>query len=164
MARCIIVGVLVTYLVGVLQATLSTRFAVVGVSPDLPLVWGLCVGLLGGPRAGALAGFGAGLIEGALRQAEIGALSLSRGLGGLGAGLLATKMFRENWLMPVVCAVLMTLVSEAVLAVASRAGGWHLAGRIAGVRVVYHSLLTPVAVALADRACKSILGRRAEAA
>jgi rod shape-determining protein MreD len=163
MARCIILGAMLTYLVAVLQATLSGRLAVFGVSPDLPFVWSVSVGLLAGPQAGLLAGFGSGVVEGALRQAGIGALAIGRGASGLVAGVLATKMFRDNPLVPAACAAVLTLLNELVFVTLSHAQGWHQAGRVLGVRVVCHSVLTPICAILLRHACKLLTRRRAEA-
>ena len=162
MARCIIAGVFVTYVLAVFQTALGERLSVWGVSPDLLFVWSVCVGLLGGPRAGTVTGFGAGLIEGGLQQAWIGPLAISKSLSGFGAGLLATKMFKENWLVPIVCAALLTLVNEAMFLVLSQGAGWQYVGRLVGVRVVYHALLAPIGFALVSAARRSLVGQRVE--
>jgi rod shape-determining protein MreD len=164
MARVVVAGVIVTYVLAVLQATLGGRMAIHGVAPDLLFLWTICVGLLSGGPAGALVGFGAGLMEGSLQHQWVGAYGISKTLSGLGAGLLATKMFKENWVVPLVCAVLLTVVNEVVFLVFSGAGGWEQASRIIGVRVVYHGALAPVAFALVRRGRRALLGRPEEAA
>ncbi|HUU54311.1 MAG TPA: LytS/YhcK type 5TM receptor domain-containing protein [Armatimonadota bacterium] len=163
MARCIIAGVMVTYLLAVFQATLGARLAVAGVAPDLLFVWTICLGLLTGPRVGALVGFGAGVLEGSLRQALIAALGISKGFSGFAAGLLATKMFRENWLVPALSAGLLTLLNEIVFLLASRHDAWTHVGRLIGGRALYHAVLTPIAFALIIRARQALLGQQAEA-
>jgi rod shape-determining protein MreD len=163
MARCIIAGVLVTYLLAVFQATLGARLALWGVAPDLLFVWTVCVGLLGGSRAGTAAGFGAGLLEGALQQSGIASLAISKGLSGLAAGLLAARMFRENWLVPVVCAAGLTVLDEAVFLGLSRHAAWDQAGRTIGLRMAYHAVLSPFVFALLVRARRAMVGHRGEA-
>ena len=162
MARCVIAGVAVTYLLAVFQATVGARLAVGGVSPDLLFVWSVCLGLLSGPRIGALAGFGSGFFEGALQQAMIGALAVSKAVSGCAAGLLAGRMFRENWLVPALSAGLLTLVNEVLVLLLSASGhGGNLARIILG-RAVYHALLAPPALAVIVRARQAMTGQRAE--
>lgn len=163
MARCIIVGAIVTYLLALLQATLGGRLAIAGVPPDLALVWVITVGLLDGPIAGAGVGFAVGLLQGALQQSWIGPFGISKMVSGWGSGLVAAKMFRENWLVPMICGILVTLLNEALFLLLSRAGSWSQAGRVIGVRVVYHALLCPIALLLAMRGRRALMGRRREA-
>ncbi len=162
MARCVIAGVIVTYVLAVFQATLGSRLAIAGVSPDLLFLWTVCLGLLNGPRVGALVGFASGALEGSLRQALIAALGISRGFSGWAAGLLATKMFRENWLVQAISAALLTLVNEALFLLVSHQDTWTHAGRLIGGRMVYHAVLAPIVFALIARAREALVGQRAE--
>jgi len=164
MARRVIAGVLATFLLAVLQTTLGSRLAVGGVSPDLLFVWTLCIGLLSGGKMGALVGFSCGLLEGCLEQRLIQALAISKLLSGYGAGLLATKMFKENWLVPVVAAALLTVLNEGVRLLLSPSPGWLQADRVLGTKIVYHALLSPFAYALVSRARRRLTTRRAKAA
>jgi rod shape-determining protein MreD len=163
MARCIAATAVVTYLLAVFQATLGARLAIAGVAPDLLFVWTICVGLAGGPRAGAYTGFGAGLLEGALRQALIGALAISRGVTGLAAGLLAGKLFRDDWLVSVLAAVTLTIVSETIQGLLAGPSSWGQAFRLVGGRAIYHAVLTPLALILVSRGGQAMAGPRAEA-
>lgn len=163
MARCVIAGITVTYLLAVFQATLGSRLAVAGISPDLLFLWTLCLGLLSGPRVGAIVGFASGALEGSLRQHLIAALGMSKGLSGFAAGLLATKMFRENWLVQAISAALVTLLNETVFLLISRQGAWSDAGRLIVGRMIYHALLAPFAFALIARTRDAFLGQRSEA-
>jgi rod shape-determining protein MreD len=163
MARWIIAAVLVTFVIAVFQASLGGELAVWGVAPDLLLVWTICTGLLSGRHAGAAAGFGSGAIEGALQQSSIGALAISKAISGLLAGLLAAKMFKENWLVPAICAAVLTVSNEVVFVLLSGPGDWTRGGRVVAVRVVYHAVLAPIAFAATVRAWRAILGWRAEA-
>jgi rod shape-determining protein MreD len=163
MTRCIILGALATYLVAVLQATLSARFAVLGVPPDLPFLWSVALGILGGPHAGLLAGFGSGVIEGALRQTDIGALAIGRGASGFAAGLIAARMFRENPMVPAIVAAALTLLNEFALAILSHTHNWQHAGRVLGVRIMCHAVLAPVSVIVLGRLSRLLVRRRIEA-
>ena len=164
MTRCIISGVVVTYLLAVVQTALGGRLAVRGVPPDLLFVWTVVIGLLSGRTAGALAGFGSGLLEGALTQAWIGALAISKTMTGFLAGVLATKLFRENWAVPSLSAVVLTIANEAIFLLVAWQDDWARAGRVVAVRVVYHAALAPVFFAVALRARRALVGRREELA
>ncbi len=162
MARCIIAGAVVTYALAIFQNTLGGFIAIWGVAPDLLLVWTICMGLLSGRHVGALVGFGSGLMEGGLQQTAIGALAISKTVSGFGAGVLTGKMFRENWLVPIVSAGVLTAINEAIFLVLYRAADWSQAGRIVGLRMAYHAVLTPVVFAIAGRARRGLLGRPEE--
>ena len=163
MARCVVAGIIITYLLAVFQTTVGSRLAVAGATPDILLVWTVCIGLLSGPRAGMLVGFASGAIQGSLLQGLIGPLAISKGLSGFGAGLISTRMFRENWLVPAISAALLTLANEAVfLALSPAPGEWVYAARVIGARTVYHAALAPIAFAAVARARQAMLGARAE--
>jgi rod shape-determining protein MreD len=161
MARCILAGVIVTYLLAVFQATLGARLSIAGVPPDLLFVWTVCVGLLGGTRAGVVVGFASGILEGSLRQSAIAALAISKGVSGLGAGLLATRLFRENWVVPALTGALLTLANEAVFLLLP-GGARPDAGKLVLGRVLYHAVLTPITFWLVMRARQALLGTRVE--
>lgn len=164
MARCVLAGIIVTYALAVFQTTLGGRIALGGVAPDLLFVWTVTVGLLGGRTLGALTGFGSGLLEGCLTQAWMGSFAFSKMVSGFAAGLLATKMSRDNWAVPSVCAMLLTVVNETAFLLTSQAGGWHQAGRIIGLRAIYHGALAPLAFALTIRARRALAHAREEMA
>jgi rod shape-determining protein MreD len=164
MARCVIAGVIVTYLLAVFQTTLGGVCAIRGVSPDLLLIWVVCLGLLSGRTPGALIGFACGLLEGGLTQAWMGAFAISKALSGFGAGVLATKLFRENWAVPSVSAAALTLLNDATFLLVSRADGWPHAVHVIAVRMAYHAALAPILFVLTIRVRRSLLGRHEEAA
>ncbi len=158
MWRCIAAGVLVTYLVAVFQCTLGGSIEIRAVSPDLVLVWTLCVGLVSGPQAGALAGFGGGLVEGALAQKLTAAFAISKLTSGFVAGLLATRVFKEHWLVLVVGGIVLTLANEVIFLAVSWGWGARHAGQVLGMRMLYHAVLTPAGFALVSRARRSLRG------
>ena len=162
MARCIIAAALVTYALAVFQNALGGLIVVCGVSPDLLFLWTICMGLLSGHNAGAVVGFGCGLMEGGLQQAAIGAFAISKTMSGFGAGVLAGRMFRENWLVPIVSAGVLTVVNEGVFLLLSRGDDWSQAGRLIGLRALYHAALAPFAFALVARARRALRGPQEE--
>ena len=161
MARSVVSAIIVTYVLAVVQATIGSRLAVAGVAPDLLLVWTVCVGLLSGPRAGMIAGFACGFLEGSLLQRMIGALAVGKGVSGLAAGLISTRMLREHWLVPAISAAVLTLANEMVfLALSDRSGGWGYSGRALGLRVLYHAALAPIMFAVVARGRQTLSGER----
>jgi rod shape-determining protein MreD len=155
MARAVALAALVTFALAIAQTTLGGRIAVWNVSPDLLLVWTMCLGLLAGPEAGAATGFASGALQGSLGQSLIGPLGISKTISGLAAGLLARRLFRDNWVVPAVCAVLVTVLNEAIFLLLCGLTNGPQAGRIIAVRAVYHAVLAPPCYAVTAR------GRRA---
>jgi len=164
MVRAIIAVAAITYALAVAQTTLGGRIAVWGVSPDLLLVWTVCVGLLAGPEAGAVVGFASGALQGSLEQRLVGALGISKTLSGLAAGLLASRVYRDNWLVPAVGAFGVTVLNETLFLAFSGFVAVHHAGRIIGLRALYHAALAPVLYAFAARAQRALLAPRAPVA
>lgn len=163
MARTIIVGLAATYALAVVQSTVAARIAVLQVTPDLLLVWAVCLGLLRGPVVGAVAGWASGLLQGALQQSWIGAYAVGKTLSGFLAGHLGNRMFRENWMVPALSAAMLTVVNEfCFLLLAREPQLWAGAGRVIAVRVVYHAALAPFALAAVARAERALAGRRWE--
>lgn len=159
MVRAVIAAAFVTYALAVVQTTLGGRIAIWGVSPDLLLVWTVCLGLLASPEAGALTGFAAGLLQGSLGQTLIGPLGVSKTLTGLAAGLLAGRVYRENVLAPAACALLLTLMNEVLFWILSGFAHAPHALRTIGLRAVYHALLTPLMYALLARGQRALTRR-----
>jgi rod shape-determining protein MreD len=164
MARRVITAIVITYLLAVLQTTLGHQIAILGVAPDLLFLWTVAVGLLSGSTAGALVGFGSGLLQGGLTQAWVGAFAMSKTISGFSAGWLATKLLREHWAVPSLCAALLTLVNDGIFLLISGAGGGGQPGRTLALRVLYHGALAPIAFALTAQGRRVLLGRREELA
>jgi rod shape-determining protein MreD len=70
----------------VLQLAFFSRISVLGTSPDVTPVLVVCLGLLGGSLAGAVAGFSTGLLIDTLQYQTLGATSLALILVGYVAG------------------------------------------------------------------------------
>jgi rod shape-determining protein MreD len=151
MLRIALTAAIVTYVLAVVQVTLGARLAVWGVSPDLLLLWTICAGLLGVPQAGALVGFGSGVLQGALVQSQLGAYAISKILAGTAAGLLGRRVFRDNWLVPSLAAAVLTVLHEVLFVLLSRVEA-SSALRVIGLRVLYHAALAPFCYALVARA------------
>ena len=74
------------------QASLFSPLSLAGIKPDLPLALVYIFGLLTGPTEGALAGLGLGLVQDISSASLIGFNGFTRGLIGLGAGLLGRRV------------------------------------------------------------------------
>jgi len=163
MARPIIVGLAATYAIAVVQSTVAARLALFGVAPDLLLVWTVCIGLLRGPGSGAVCGWVSGLLQGALEQSWIGAYAIGKTVSGFLAGHLGIRMLKENWLVPMLCAALLTVVNESCFLVFSRSAQlWSAAGRVIAIRVAYHAVLAPFVFAGVERVHRALTRGRWE--
>jgi rod shape-determining protein MreD len=160
MVRCLLAAIVVTYVLAVVQSTVGGRLALWGVSPDLLLVWTISVGLPGGALAGTLTGWGAGLLEGSLQQAWLAPCAISKAVGGLVAGELGARMHKENWLVPAICAAVITFVNEVVFLLLSRTAFSAHAAKVVGVRVCYHAVLAPFGVAAVLRGRRALARQR----
>jgi len=74
------------------QASLLNPLSLAGIKPDLALVVVFIIGLLTGPAEAALAGMGIGLVQDIGSASLLGFSGFTRGLVGLAAGLLGTKV------------------------------------------------------------------------
>ena len=78
------------------QASLLDKFAIGGIKPDLALAILFVIGLLTGPAEAAAAGMGIGLLQDIASASLIGFSGLTRGLVGLGAGLLGKRVIDSS--------------------------------------------------------------------
>jgi len=85
------VYVIILVLIIPIQATLLNPLSLGGIKPDLPLAILYIIGLLTGPAEASIAGIAIGLIQDVGSASFFGFSGLSRGLVGLGVGLLGSK-------------------------------------------------------------------------
>jgi rod shape-determining protein MreD len=121
-----------------------------GVGPDLALLLAICAGMTGGPEAGALVGFGVGLLADlAMATTPIGLTALSWCLVGFGVGLLRANVTLDNRSALPVVAVVATLAGiVAFLLIGGLVGQSQLSGfshryliRAAAVEALWNALL-----------------------
>jgi rod shape-determining protein MreD len=74
------------------QSTLLNPLSIFGIKPDLSLAILFIIGLLTGPVEAALAGISIGLMQDIGSASLLGFSGLTRGLVGLGAGLLGSRV------------------------------------------------------------------------
>jgi len=146
------------------QAVLS-QVRVAGVGPDLLLLVAVAAGVAGGPEAGAVVGFAAGVAADLLIQAPFGLSSLAFGLVGYGVGTLQAGVIRLAWWIPPATAL---AASAAGVLLYGLLGGLlgqagMLRSELAGLAGVVGLLNAPL-VPLATRAVRWALAGGREAA
>ncbi len=98
-----------------LQATWLARLNLPGnIIPDLILIMVISYGLLRGPDEGLFFGLAAGLFLDLVAGGVIGIQMLSKTAAGFAAGLLEKTIFKDNLLVPVIAALVGTLVLESL--------------------------------------------------
>lgn len=96
----------------VLQAGLAPYLAIGGVVPNFMLLVVVTLAFVEGPQAGAMCGFGAGLLFDLLGSGPVGPMTLVLTLTGYVTGLLQENMFAEGWLLPLTVLALASLGAE----------------------------------------------------
>jgi len=116
------VGVLALWAASVLQLGLSPHLAISVAWPDFPLVIALCLALFSDRRGGALLGFGAGLVTGAITGADVTLFVLTRSVVGFLAGWFGHMDLHLN---AAVAAIVVVIGSLAVQLLFLFLGGHH---------------------------------------
>jgi len=86
----------------VLQSTIFTELIIAGAKPDLNLIIVIFFALFNGPRQGFITGLGLGLLEDLFLAKYIGLNALSKGTTGLITGLLEKRIYKDNFLVPII--------------------------------------------------------------
>lgn len=95
-----------------IQGNLPDWMRILGAKPDLMLVVLISYSLVADPVFGAMYGFFAGLIHGSVVGISFGSFIVTRTLTGFFAGLVTTRLFSENPIVPALSAMWLTLVAE----------------------------------------------------
>lgn len=96
----------------VIQTTVLSMWPFLQVSPDLLLIIIVVFSLLNGPIFGAKFGFVAGLALDLLTGNMIGLYGIIRMLIGFSVGLIASRFYKENYVVPLFCVILATLLDQ----------------------------------------------------
>lgn len=139
----ILAGMLI--LAGALQGNTPSWLMWRGAQPDFLLVVLIATALMLDPLAGAVMGFVAGLMQGSMVGFSIGSFIVSRTLIGFVAGTITLRLFSENPMVPMIAAVGLTFLSEAVFLLTSPTGGFIAAVDKILITSLYNGLLTAVA-------------------
>lgn len=94
---------------GFAQSSLGAAISIGGVTPDIPLILAVLLGLRLGPEGGCLIGFSAGLLQDVLGGGLLGAQALTKALVGFVAGLLGGRLWVSNPVVQVSGLVVLTL-------------------------------------------------------
>lgn len=97
-----------------LQLSWAPRWAIFGVRPDLVTLVVVCLGFLGGPQTGAVAGFLGGLALDVLSLGVVGAGALSRAVAGFVAGLFEQNLFGTSVVLPMLAVATATMLAESL--------------------------------------------------
>lgn len=95
-----------------LQGNLPSAISILGAKPDLVLVVLISYSLAADPEFGAGLGFIAGLLHGSYVGLSLGSFIVTRTITGFLAGLVTTRLFSENPLVPAISAIWLTVVCE----------------------------------------------------
>lgn len=140
-----------------LQSTLLAQATVLGVIPQVVLVVVVCLAYLDGERVGLVSGFFAGLLQDLLPfPGVIGLRALVFTLVGYGVGILRQYAPADSVWTPVFAVALASAVAEfgyAALAIILGEPwvGLGYTARVAGLVVLYNTLLTPFVFPLVRR-------------
>lgn len=154
--RGLAVGALIVLALA-LQSTLLAQATVLGVIPQLVLVVVVCFAYLDGERVGIVTGFSAGLLQDLLPfPAVIGLTALVYTLVAYGVGILRQYAPADSVWTPVFAVALASAVAEFSYAALSIILGEPWVGlgytaRVAGLVVLYNTLLTPFVFPLVRR-------------
>jgi len=85
-----------------------------GVRLDLTLILTVLTGLVFGGRRGAAVGFATGFLQDVLFGRYLGVFATAHLFTGLGAGMLARRVFRENLLVPLAVVAGGSLLNETI--------------------------------------------------
>lgn len=95
-----------------LQGNLPAAISIWGAKPDLVFVVLISYSLAADPEFGAGLGFVAGLVQGSFVGISLSSFIVTRTITGFLAGLVTTRLFSENPLVPAISAVWLTVVCE----------------------------------------------------
>lgn len=119
-----------------MQCGFFSYFTICRVKPDLVLLFIVMLGLYNGVEEGIIYGLTAGLIMALFSSAPAGLLTAAYCLAGLCAGVTREKIYPDNFVVPLIAAVLLSLFSAVVLA-----GGGLATGAIRSIYPVSTALL-----------------------
>jgi rod shape-determining protein MreD len=114
---------LVLLLFLVLHLTVLDHLRLFGVSPDAMLLLAVVAGIVGGPRAGALMGFAAGITLDLFLETPMGLSALVFCLVGYAVGNIQGGVLRASWWIPVITTLVASAAGELLYAVVATVVG-----------------------------------------
>ena len=110
-------AVLVVMLVLVIQLTVGLDIRIVGAHPDFMVMLAIAVGLIGGPRRGAVAGFVVGMAADLFLPGPFGLSALVDTLIGFAAGNVPSRNDEGLWFVTPLAALTLSAVAVMLYAV-----------------------------------------------
>lgn len=107
-----VVNILVVLGAVLFQVGVAPYISIGGVVPNFLLLAAVTLAMVEGPAVGAGAGFACGLLFDLLGQGPVGPMAIVLAVTGYVAGLLATNLFAEGWLLPLSVLAAASLASE----------------------------------------------------
>ncbi|NLJ74887.1 MAG: rod shape-determining protein MreD [Firmicutes bacterium] len=96
----------------VLQSTVFAVFPILGAYPELVLMVVIIFSIINGGAKGAKLGFAGGLLQDMLFGRLIGLNAVVMMIVGFGAGVLAQRLYKENYVIPFLSVLLGTWVGQ----------------------------------------------------
>ncbi len=124
------------------QGNFPNSLTILGAKPDLILVVLIAYALAEDLIFGAMLGFVAGLIHGSVVGLNMGSFILTRTITGFLAGIVTTRLFSENYFVPVISAAWLTLVCEGLFILANPRIGLFAAARMLIGECIYNAIFT----------------------
>lgn len=113
--RWIFLTIVCLWLGGGCQRTVAPMVSIFGVAPDFLLIATACLSLFGTRRSGAVIGFFAGVVQGAIAGANLGAYVVTRALSGFCIGWLGSMDIEATPAVAFFAALAATLVGQFAL-------------------------------------------------
>ncbi len=136
-----VVSIIVVFVALLLQAAVAPYVAIGGVVPNFLMLAALTLAIVNGPAVGAASGFACGLLFDLLGSGAVGPMTVVLTLTGYFAGMLATNLFAEGWLLPLSVLAIACFVSELAYALLM-----SLVGTSAPFFTTLFALVIPAAV------------------
>lgn len=130
-----------------LQATLFPHFSILGVTPDTALVFIVCYAILRGDIEGAIFGLCAGFVQDMMAGTFLGFFALLGFLTGYVCGKPFRDFFKDNYFLPFVIVVVISIVYQLIVFVTTqlifgRLDFWFYARTIILPKTIYTASLS----------------------
>ena len=125
-----------------LQGNWPRSITLLGATPDFVLVLLIAYALAADPSFGATLGFIAGLLHGGAVGIGLGSFIVTRTIVGFLAGLVTTRLFSNNPIVPVLSAAWLTLVGDGLFLLANPRPDMALALRTVAGECILNAALT----------------------
>ena len=98
----------------ILRDTLFNQWSIAGGKPDFILILTVFYAIFNGYKKGAAFGMGIGLLEDLMAGRFIGVNMICKGLVGLVFGTMQKSLYKDNFLVPLICMLLASLLNSLV--------------------------------------------------